>query len=352
MRRKCLIFGITGQDGSYLTEFLLERDYEVHGVVRRSSTINTPRIDHLIENSSIFGKTLFTHYGDVTDANNVNMLVSKIQPDEIYNLAAQSHVKVSFEIPQYTAQVDAVGTLNVLEAVRNYCPHARILQASTSEMFGGMHFNMPKEGYNENSRFYPRSPYGCAKLYAYWITKNYRESYNIHASNSVTFNHESPRRGETFVTRKITIWCAKNYHNLKSNKTVVPLELGNLKSSRDWLHAKDCISAHHAILQQETPDDFVIASGETHTIKEFVEKCFSYMELPIKWSGFNESEIGSVNDIDVVRVNPKYFRPAEVELLLGDSSKARSTLNWKPEFTFDELVHDMMKSDMEIYAKV
>jgi GDPmannose 4,6-dehydratase len=349
--KKALLTGITGQTGSFLAEILLDLNYEVHGIIRRSSTINTPRLDHLIDNSNIFGKKLFLHHGDVTDANNINELVTKIQPDEIYNLAAQSHVKISFEIPYSTAMVDALGTLNILEAARNHCPETKVYQASTSEMFGGIGYNMPVTGYTEQSPFHPRSPYGCAKIYAYWITKNYREAYNIYACNGLLFNHESPRRGETFVTRKITIWCAKNYKAIKEGMVVMPLELGNLNAYRDWGHARDYAKAQHLILQQDTPNDYVIASGETHTIKEFVEKCFVYMNLPIEWAGSGENEIGLSNGCPVIKVNPKYFRPSEVEHLLGDASKARKELNWKPEYTFDGLVEDMMKSDMGIYAK-
>lgn len=349
--KKALLSGITGQTGSFLAEILLDQDYEVHGIVRRSSTINTPRIDHLISDSKIFGNRLFLHHGDVTDSNNINDLVTKIQPNEIYNLAAQSHVKVSFEIPHSTAMVDALGTLNIVEAARNHCPDAKVYQASSSELYGGISANMPIRGYNEESQFHPRSPYGCAKIYAYWITRNYREAYNMYACNGILFNHESPRRGETFVTRKITIWCSKNYKNLKLNKPVNALELGNLNAYRDWGHAHDYARAQHAILQQEKPDDYVISSGETHTIKEFVNKCFAYMNLTIEWVGHGVDEVGLLNGKEVVKVNSKYFRPSEVELLLGDSSKARKELNWKPEYTFDGLIEDMMKSDMEIYAK-
>lgn len=350
--KKALITGITGQDGSYLAEILLEKGYEVHGIVRRSSTINTPRIDHLMNDERLFGKVFFTHYGDMTDANNINELVSKIQPDEIYNLAAQSHVKVSFEIPYSTAMVDAIGTLNVLEAVRNHCPKARVYQASTSEMFGGVGYNMPKKGYNEDSPFHPRSPYGCAKIYAFWITKNYREAYQTYACNGLLFNHESPRRGETFVTRKITMWCGKNYTALKEGRPVEPLQLGNLNAYRDWGHAKDYAKAQHLILQQERPSDYVIATGETHTIKEFVETCFKYMELEIEWNGPPATEYGAVKGRSgpVVVVNSKYFRPSEVEYLLGDSSKARKELGWIPEYSFDGLVNDMMEYDVGLYA--
>jgi GDPmannose 4,6-dehydratase len=282
----------------------------------------------------------------MTDANNINELVSKIQPDEIYNLAAQSHVKVSFEIPYSTAMVDAIGTLNVLEAVRNHCPSSKVYQASTSEMFGGIGYNMPKEGYNETSPFHPRSPYGCAKIYAYWITKNYREAYNTFACNGLLFNHESPRRGETFVTRKITIWCGMNYGSLMEGCPVEPLQLGNLNAYRDWGHAKDYAKAQHLILQQDVPRDYVIATGETHTIKEFIEKCFVHMKLDLEWYGEKENEVGLCKGKKVIVVNPKYYRPSEVDYLLGDSTKARTELKWKPEYTFDGLVKDMMSYDL------
>lgn len=350
--KKALITGVTGQTGSYLADYLLSIGYEVHGIIRRSSTINTPRIDHLMDDSKVMNKTFFAHYGDVTDANNINDLVSKIQPDEIYNLAAQSHVKVSFEIPCYTAMVDGLGTLNVLEAARNHCPKSHVYQASTSEMFGGIGYNMPPTGYTEKSPFHPRSPYGCAKIYAFWITKNYREAYGMYSCNGLLFNHESPRRGETFVTKKITSWCGKFYQQMKENtyyKNFKPLELGNLLAHRDWGHAKDYARAQHLILQQDTPQDYVIATGETHTIKEFVEKCFDYMELKLEWSGEKENEVGLFNGKKVVCVNPKYYRPSEVDYLLGDATKARQELNWKPEYTFDGLIKDMMDDDLGRY---
>lgn len=347
--KKALITGVTGQTGSYLADYLLTLGYEVHGIIRRSSTINTPRIDHLMDDPKIMNKTFFAHYGDVTDANNINELVSKIQPDEIYNLAAQSHVKVSFEIPCYTAMVDGLGTLNVLEAARNHCPTARVYQASTSEMFGGIGYNMPVTGYTEKSPFHPRSPYGCAKIYAFWITKNYREAYGMYSCNGLLFNHESPRRGETFVTKKITSWCGKNFESLRDGRSVDALQLGNLTAHRDWGHARDYAKAQHLILQQDVPQDYVIATGETHTIKEFVEKCFKHMKMDLEWYGEKENEVGLCKGKKVIVVNPKYYRPSEVDYLLGDATKARTELKWKPEYSFDGLVKDMMEWDLGRY---
>lgn len=352
--KKAFLTGISGQDGSYLAEFLLDKGYEVHGMIRRSSSINTDRIDHLIEDSNIFNKKLFLYYGDITDANNINELVSKIQPNELYNLAAQSHVKVSFEIPSYTAMVDGIGTLNVLEAVRNHSPHTKVYQASTSEMFGGMGYNMPTTGYTETSPIHPRSPYSVAKVYAYWITRNYREAYNLHASNGWLFNHESPRRGETFVTKKITTWFGKNIESIIShNHFKVPktLQLGNLHSFRDWGHSKDFVEAQHLILQQDKPDDYVIATGETHTVKEFVDLCFSYMSdgNVLGWCGTGIDEKAYYNGKLVIEVNPQYFRPTEVDYLLGDSTKARTILNWKPKYDFKKLVEEMSLYDKGRY---
>lgn len=348
--KKAIIFGVTDQDGSYLADLLLCKGYEVHGIIRRSSTFNTSRIDYLMEVNNFK-----THYGDVTDPISTSDLIKTIRPDEIYNLSAQSHVKVSFEIPYYTAQVDALGTLNILEAIRLHNPTSKLYQASTSEMFGGMDYNMPAGGYTEDSTFHPRSPYGCAKIYSYWIVKNYRESYNLFTCNGLLFNHESPRRGETFVTRKITTWCAKNYNKivqtLKGNNILPnyfsPLTLGNLNAYRDWGHSKDYCYAMYLMLQQPKCDDYVIATGETHTVKEFVEKCFNYMNMKIVWQGSNENEVGYVNGVRVVKIDPKYYRPAEVEYLLGNPSKAKRILGWKPEFSFNELVNDMMSSDFK-----
>lgn len=340
--KKALIFGITGQDGSYLAEQLLQKGYKVFGVVRRSSSINTPRIDHLMNNDNFK-----TFYGDITDPVSVNGIISSLKPDEIYGLAAQSHVKVSFEIPYYTAQVDAVGTLNVLEAVRSLSPSTKIYQASTSEMFGGMGYNMPDGGYTEESPFHPRSPYGVAKLYAYWIMKNYRESYNSFACNGLLFNHESPRRGETFVTRKITKWCAKYHFAKPMFGKFEPLVLGNITAHRDWGHAADYTEAMQLMLQQDIPDDYVVATGETHTVKEFVESCFRWMGKDIKWEGSNENEIGISDNEVVVKIDPKYYRPSEVQYLLGNPAKAKRILGWKPKHDFTSLVEDMMFNEVE-----
>jgi len=328
-----LITGITGQDGSYLAELLLEKGYEVHGIVRRSSLINTDRIDHIY-------KQIKLHYGDLTDSTNVIGVIQKVQPDEIYNLGAQSHVKVSFELPEYTGMVDGLGTLRILEAVRllGIEKKTRIYQASTSEMFGKVQ-EIPQK---ETTPFYPRSPYGCAKVYGYWITKNYRESYNMYAGSGILFNHESPRRGETFVTRKITI-ALKNISEGKWDT----LYLGNLNALRDWGHAKDFVEAMWLMLQQEDADDYVVSTNEQHSVREFVEKCAPYFNMNIQWEGDGLNEIG----VDVktgktiVRVSDKYFRPAEVDTLLGDSTKARTKLGWYPKTSFDQLVEDMCKNE-------
>ncbi len=344
MKKKAILSGITGQDGSYLAEFLIEKGYEVHGIIRRSSTINTDRIDHLINNPEIFNKSLILHYGDMVDSNAIGKLVFDLQPDEFYNLAAMSHVKVSFEVPNFTAQVDGLGSLYVLEAIRNYSPHTKVYQASTSEMFGGMAYNMPEGGYTEESPFHPRSPYGCAKIYGYWITRNYREAYNIFGCNGLLFNHESPRRGETFVTRKITMWLAQW---AKSPMKTAPLEMGNISSYRDWGHAKDYVKAQWMILQQEKPDDYVIATGETHTVKEFIEKSFYYINEKIMWHGEGVNEYGTVAGKPVVKINPRLFRPSEVDYLLGNPTKAKTVLGWKPEYSFEGLVQDMVKADLK-----
>ena len=324
-----LISGITGQDGSYLAEFLLEKGYEVHGIVRRSSLINTHRIDH------IFSK-IKLHYGDLTDSTNIVHIIQKVQPDEIYNLGAQSHVKVSFEVPEYTGQVDGLGTLRILEAVRllGLEDKTRIYQASTSEMFGKVR-EVPQR---ETTPFHPRSPYGVAKVYGYWITKNYREAYGMHASSGILFNHESPRRGETFVTRKITIALKKI---AKGEQEC--LYLGNLNAKRDWGHAKDHVRAMWLMLQQDTADDYVIASGVQYSVREFVTVAAPYFGLDIEWRGEGESEVGYCMNLDrdIVKVHPRYFRPSEVDSLLGDATKARTVLGWKPEISFEDLVMDM-----------
>lgn len=344
---KAFVTGITGQIGSYLCEYLLSKNYEVHGIIRKSSSINTNRINHLMENDTIHGKNFFTYYGDVTDPHNIDSLIAKIQPDRIYNLAAQSHVKVSFELPATTAIIDALGPLYLLESVKNHCQStARIYQASTSELFGGLGDNMPQKGYTEESHFHPRSPYGCAKIFGYWITRNYREAYKKYACNGLVFNSESPRRGETFVTRKVTIWCGQNYDALKNGVKFKPLQLGNLNAFRDWGHAKDTVKAIYSILEQPEPDDYVVATGETHSVKDFINACFAYMSLPIEWKGQDLDEKAYCNGQVVVEVNPKYFRPSEVPYLLGDSTKLRTKTNWKPEYSFNDLVNDMMKCDM------
>ena len=326
-----LITGITGQDGSYLAELLLSKGYQVHGIIRRSSSINTDRIDHIYSNPN-----LKLHYGDVTDSLSIMNILKKYKPTEIYNLAAQSHVKVSFETPEYTAMVDGLGTLKILESVRllGMEKETKIYQASTSELYGLVQ-EIPQK---ETTPFYPRSPYGVAKLYGYWIVKNYRESYNMFACSGILFNHESPRRGHNFVTKKIV-----NGLEAVSSGRQECLYLGNLNAKRDWGHAKDYVEAMWLMLQQDTPDDFVIATGEQYSVKEFVERCAPYFALNIRWEGTGLDEVGINTHTGkvVVRVDPKYFRPAEVETLLGDSTKARTVLGWKPSHTFDSLVKDM-----------
>jgi GDPmannose 4,6-dehydratase len=344
MIKKALITGVNGQDGSYLAELLLEKGYEVHGIIRRSSSFNTKRIDHLIEEKNNF---LF-HYGDVTDALVVSNLVSKIKPDEIYNLAAQSHVKVSFEMPGYTADVDAKGTLNLLEAIKNHCPNAKFYQASTSELYGGMNYNMPKTGYTEKSPFHPRSPYGVAKLYGYWIVKNYREAYNLYACNGILFNHESERRGETFVTRKITI----NLSEVACGKRDV-LKIGNLDSRRDWGHAKDYVYGMWLMLQQEKPEDFVLSTNKTYSVREFIEEVAPHLGYKIIWKGKGVEEKGYDEKSGklLVEVDEKYFRPSEVDLLLGDYSKAKNELGWSPKVDFSELAKLMIENDKNELTK-
>ena len=324
---KALITGITGQDGSYLAELLLEKGYEVHGIVRRSSLINTHRIDHIYDRINL-------HYGDMTDAGNLISLIQKIQPDEVYNLAAMSHVKVSFEMPEYVGEVDALGTLRLLEAIRLLDHPCKFYQASTSELYGLVQ-EVPQR---ETTPFYPRSPYGVAKLYSYWIVRNYREAYGIHASNGILFNHESPRRGETFVTRKITRGLSQISCGLQD-----VLELGNLDAQRDWGHAKDYVRGMWMITQHETPDDFVLATGEMRSVREFVDEASRYFGLKIEWQGEGLDEIGvdKYSGKTVVKVNPKYYRPTEVEQLLGDATKAKEVLGWEPEIDFQSLVEDM-----------
>ena len=330
MTKVALITGITGQDGSYLAELLLEKGYEVHGIVRRASLINTDRIDHIYPKLKL-------HFGDLTDAFSLISIIQKVKPQEIYNLGAQSHVKVSFEIPEYTGQVDAMGTLRVLEAVRSLGMEkdVRIYQASTSELYGLVQAT-PQ---TETTPFHPRSPYGVAKLYGYWIIKNYREAYGMHCSTGILFNHESPRRGETFVTRKITKGLSKISVGLQSI-----LELGNLNAKRDWGHAKDYVEAMWLMLQQDEPDDYVIATGEQYSVKDFVSKVAPFFGFKIEWRGEGMDEFGYdlTTQRTVIKVNPRYFRPAEVESLLGDPTKAKEKLGWEPKITFDELIEDMV----------
>jgi GDPmannose 4,6-dehydratase len=327
-----LITGITGQDGSYLAELLLEKGYEVHGIVRRSSMINTHRIDHIY-------KRIHLHYGDLTDSTNIMRVIQKVKPTEIYNLGAQSHVKVSFEVPEYTAQTDALGTLRVLEAVRllDMEDKVRIYQASTSELYGLVQ-EVPQK---ETTPFYPRSPYGVAKLYGYWIIKNYREAYGMHCSSGILFNHESPRRGETFVTSKIV----RGLKAISEGNQKV-LYLGNLDAKRDWGHAKDYVRAMWMMLQQDKPDDYVIATGEQYSVREFIERAAPYFGFDLEWHSNGEDEIAMDKNTKktIVAVDPKYYRPAEVETLLGDATKAKEKLGWEPKITFNQLVEDMCKN--------
>ena len=340
-KKVALITGITGQDGSYLAELLLEKGYEVHGIIRRASTFNTKRIDHLYQDPHEENVRLFLHYGDITDSSNLNRLIEKIQPTEIYNLAAQSHVGVSFDSPEYTAEATGVSTLRILDAIRESGVKTKFYQASTSELFGGLPDTAPQ---SEKTPFYPKSPYGVAKLYSYWITVNYRESYNIFACNGILFNHESPRRGETFVTRKITRAAAAIHLGMQDK-----LYLGNLDAKRDWGHAKDYVEGMWRILQQDEPQDYVLSMNETHTVREFVELAFAELGYDIEWQGTGVYEKGIDKNTGkvLVEVDPKYFRPAEVELLWGDSTKARTELGWEPKYSFMDLVKEMVQSDLE-----
>lgn len=366
MKKKALITGITGQDGAYLAELLLEKGYEVHGIKRRSSLFNTQRVDHLYKDPHEKDIRFKLHYGDLTDASNLTRIIQEVQPDEIYNLAAQSHVKVSFEIPEYTANTDAIGTLRVLEAVRllGLAEKTRFYQASTSELYG----KVQETPQSETTPFYPRSPYACAKLYAYWCTVNYREAYNMFACNGILFNHESPRRGETFVSRKITRAAARIALGLQGG-----LYLGNMDALRDWGHAKDFVRAQWLILQQDQPDDYVIATGEQHSVRDFCIKAFGQIGITLEWRGKGASEEGLVADVTptktlerykglvrvrpvmkgqvVVSVDPRYFRPTEVDTLLGDPGKARRKLGWKTEISFDEMVLEMVANDLEESAR-
>jgi GDPmannose 4,6-dehydratase len=343
--KKALITGVTGQDGSYLAELLLQKGYEVHGMIRRSSSFNRGRIDHLyIQDPELMNRRFFLHYGDVTDTSNLNRLLEKIVPDEIYNLAAQSHVKISFDVPEYTAQVDAVGTLRFLDALRETGLKTKFYQASTSELYGKVQ-QVPQ---TETTPFYPRSPYGVAKLYGYWIVTNYREAYNLFAANGILFNHESPRRGENFVTRKITIAAARIKHGLQEK-----LLLGNLHAKRDWGYAPEYCDAMWRILQQDVPEDFVIATGQTHTVREFASLTFEEIGLPLRWEGEGGREKG-VNvktGKTVVEVDPNFYRPTEVDLLIGDATKARTKLGWQPQTAFEELVKMMARADDELIGR-
>jgi GDPmannose 4,6-dehydratase len=338
-----LITGVTGQDGAYLAEYLLDKGYTVHGVKRRASSFNTDRIDHLYHDPHAAGIKLYLHYGDLTDATNLIRIVQQTQPDEIYNLAAQSHVAVSFETPEYTANADALGTLRILEAVRllGLGNKTRFYQASTSEMYG----KVQETPQRETTPFYPRSPYGVAKLYAYWITVNYREAYGMYACNGILFNHESPVRGETFVTRKITRGLARIREGFDEC-----LYLGNLDSLRDWGHARDYVRAQWLMLQQDAPEDYVIATGEQHSVREFVERTAAHIGMRIEWrgSGIDEQGVDVNSGRTIVKIDPRYFRPTEVDSLLGDASKARARLGWKAEISFDRLVQEMVESDLEI----
>ena len=345
MKKVALITGITGQDGSYLAEYLIDKGYEVHGLRRRVSIFNTQRIDHLYEDPHNKDVNLFLHYGDLTDTASITSIINKTKPNEIYNLAAQSHVGVSFEQPEYTANVDAVGTLRILEAIRvlNLEKYTKVYQASTSELYG-MVQGMPQ---NEQTPFYPRSPYAVAKMYAYWITVNYREAYGIFACNGILFNHESPRRGETFVTRKITIGATKINLGLQEC-----LYMGNLDSKRDWGHAKDYIEMQWLMLQQDKPDDYVIATGQQISVRDFLDKVFAELQMNVVWSGTGEDETGTWIKENgekqiVVRIDSSYFRPTEVETLLGDITKAKKKLKWEPSVTIDQLVSEMVENDLK-----
>lgn len=346
MGKVALLTGITGQDGAYLAEFLLKKGYTVHGVKRRSSLFNTHRIDHLYKDVHEGKTNFFLHYGDLTDSTNLIRIVQEVQPDEIYNLAAQSHVRVSFETPEYTANADAVGTLRLLEAIRilGMESKTRFYQASTSELYGYAQ-EIPQR---ETTPFYPRSPYGVAKLYAFWITKNYREAYNIFACNGILFNHESPIRGETFVTRKITRATAKIYHGLQKK-----IFLGNLDAERDWGHAKDYVEGMWMMMQQPQADDFVLATGKKISVREFVELSFKEVGIHIEWKGKGEHEKGynkKTGDV-LVEIDPKYFRPTEVDLLIGDASKAHKKLGWKPKYTIEEMIKEMVASDVKVFER-
>lgn len=340
--KTALVTGVTGQDGSYLSEFLIKKGYQVHGILRRSSTKNTQRIEHLYSDEDHHEKNFFLHYGDLCDGLSLLRIIKEVKPDEIYNLAAQSHVKVSFETPEFTALTDAVGTLRLLEAIRilDFSSKVKFYQASTSELYG----NAEEIPQSEKTPFHPRSPYGVAKLYSYWIVKNYREAYDLFACNGILFNHESPRRGETFVTKKIT----KGLCEIKSGKLDC-LYLGNLDAKRDWGFAGDYVEAMWLMLQQSQPEDFVIATGETHSVREFVEECCKILNIELVWKGKGISEVGinTKNNQEIIKINPSYFRPSEVDYLVGDANKARKLLGWEPKINFTELVRMMIQSDLK-----
>jgi len=338
MNKTALITGITGQDGSYLAEFLLEKGYEVHGIIRRASVFNTERIDPIAEKHNKDKKRFFGYYGDLTDSSNLNRILEKVQPEEIYNLAAQSHVKISFEVPEYTAEVDALGVLRFLDAIKETGIKTKFYQASTSELFGKVQ-EIPQ---SENTPFYPRSPYAVAKLYAYWVVRNYREAYGLYACNGILFNHESPRRGENFVTRKITLSAVKIKLGLQDK-----LFLGNLNAKRDWGYAPEYVEGMWKMLQLDEPDDFVLATGEAHTVREFAELAFKELGIDIVWEGegLNEKGIDKKTNKVIIEINPKYFRPTEVEFLIGDYTKAKKVLGWEPKTRFEELVALMVRHD-------
>ena len=350
--KKALITGITGQDGSYLTELLIEKGYQVHGIIRRASSFNTQRLEHIYQDPHDQERKMVLHYGDLTDSSNLNRIMEKVQPDEIYNLAAQSHVGVSFQVPEYTADVDATGTLRFLDAIKETGLNTRFYQASTSELYGKAQ-EIPQ---TEKTPFYPRSPYGVAKLYAFWITVNYREAYNLYACNGILFNHESPRRGETFVTRKITRAVTRIFLGLQQK-----LFLGNMDAKRDWGYAPEYVEGMWRMLQQHQPEDFVLATNETHPVREFVDNAFARLGIGLEWQGSADKEKGVVKSIEqatqktnlkngdvIVEVDPDYYRPTEVELLIGDASKANKKLGWKPRVTFKELVEIMVDADFKL----
>ncbi len=340
--KKAFITGITGQDGSYLTELLLNKGYEVHGILRPSSSIRTARIDHLFNDHAIHDKTMFLHHGDLTDSTNISSLIRDIEPDEVYNLAAQSHVRISFDLPELTAETDAIGTLTLIEAIRKQglTHKTKFYQASTSELYG----QVVETPQSETTPFYPRSPYGVAKLYSYWITKNYREAYDMFACNGILFNHESERRGYNFVTRKITIALAK----IKLGKQDI-LELGNIDAKRDWGHAEEYVEAMWRMMQHSVADDFVIATGETHSVREFIEACCEELDIKLGWEGEGIDEVGidKVSCVPIIKINPMYFRPTEVELLLGDATKAKTELGWEAKIKFADLAKRMARADFE-----